>query len=103
RLAEPQLHDLVRLATVDPIASQGDLALSEAELPGDGPERGRLAGAVGADERDDLSLVDRQGHAAQRVDRPVVRVDVVQLEEGHRSRLPGCAATEVRLDDAWIR
>jgi hypothetical protein len=43
----------------------------------------RLPGAVGADERDDLSLFDRQRDAPQRVDMPVVAVDVLDLQERH--------------------
>ena len=84
RLADAHLDDLVRAAVVDPLAAELDLALAGAELAGDRPQRRRLAGPVRADERDDLALVDRERDAAQGMDRAVVGVDVVELEECHR-------------------
>ena len=71
--------------------------------PGDRAQRRRLAGAVGADQRDALALLDGQRDALERLDVAVVGVDVVDLEERHRplSRL-GLLA-EVGLDDARVR
>src|SRR5207237_5776595 len=48
---------------------------------GDGPQSGRLAGAVRADERDDLALAHLERDAAQRVDRAVVHVQLVEAQE----------------------
>ena len=49
----------------------------------DRAERRRLAGAVRAEQRDDLALVERQRDAVQRAHGPVARVNFTQLEEGH--------------------
>ena len=87
-LADAERHDLVRLAAVDPLAAQPDLALARSEEAGDRAQRRGLAGAVGPDQRDDLALIDREADAAQRVDRAVVGVDVLELEEGGHVRLP---------------
>ena len=51
---------------------------------GDRAQRRRLAGAVGADQRDDLALLDRQRDALERLDVAVVGVDVLDLEQRHR-------------------
>jgi hypothetical protein len=51
---------------------------------GDRAQRGGLAGAVRADQRDDLALVDLERDALQRLDVAVVGVELVDLEEGHR-------------------
>ena len=47
------------------------------EQAGDGVQRGGLAGAVGADEGDDLPLIDLEGDALDGVDGAVIDVDVV--------------------------
>src|SRR4029079_16678365 len=65
-LRDAELDDLVRTQPVDALAAQDDLALARAKQPGDGPQRRGLAGAVGADEGDDLALVDVDRDAAQR-------------------------------------
>ena len=51
------------------------------EQPGDRLQGRRLAGAVGADQRDDLAAADLERHALQRVDVAVVGVDVLELED----------------------
>ncbi len=48
---------------------------------GDGAQRRRLAGAVGADQRDDLALVDRERDALERLDRAVGGADVLEFEQ----------------------
>ena len=82
-LADAELDDLVRTEAVDPLAAQPDLALARLEQPGDRPQCRGLARAVRADEGDDLALLDVDRDAAQGVDRAVVGVDVVELEQGH--------------------
>src|SRR5438105_3841763 len=49
----------------------------------DRTERRRLAGAVRAEDGDELALADRERDAVQRPHRPVARLDVVQLEQAH--------------------
>jgi len=52
---------------------------------------GRLAGAVGADQRDDLAARDLEVDAAQRLDGAVVGVDLG--ERKHQAGVPRSAAT----------
>jgi hypothetical protein len=79
RLADAEFDDLVRAAVVDAVAAQRDLALPRPKQARDGPQGGGLAGAVGADEGDDLALLDREGDPAQCMDRAVVGVDVPEF------------------------
>ena len=68
--------------------AEPDLARSRHE-PGDGAERRRLAGAVPAEHGHDLALPHAQRHAVQRLNRPVARVDVLELEQRrHQSVVP---------------
>ena len=65
-----------------------------------------LPGAVRADQRDDLACLDPERDALQRVDRAVVDVDVVELEDVARRRLLAHSVAplaEVRLDHALVR
>jgi len=59
---------------------------------GDRAQGRRLPGTVAADERDDLALVDRDGHAAQRAHPAVEGVDPRELEERHQAPLPRYAS-----------
>src|SRR5262249_43918780 len=59
----------------DPPAARRDDARDRAQRRG-------LAGAVGADQRDDLALVDLDRDALERLDRAVVRVDLLDDEDG---------------------
>src|SRR6266498_3013460 len=81
RLRDPDLGDLVAGQTLDLGALEGDPPGERWDDPGDRAQGGRLARAVGADERDDLALVDGQRDALQRLDRPVERVELLDLEE----------------------
>ena len=56
----------------------------------DRAQRRRLAGAVRAEHRDDLALVDVERDVAERLHRPVPRRDAVQLEE--RASSLGCSS-----------
>ena len=49
-------------------------------------ENGRLAGSVGSDEGDDLSLADAERDPAHRLDRAVGDLQIANVEEG-RGRL----------------
>ena len=116
--------DLVRGDRTEVPSVEANGPGARADDPGDRVEGGRLARAVGADERDDLALLDRQRHALEGVDVAVVGVDVVDFEQRHRQTVgapgsPGfaalalaalgdaevrrAAAPEVGLDDAWVR
>src|SRR6218665_3403781 len=49
--------------------------------PGDALEQAALAGAVGADDRDDFAGTDLDGNLAQRLDRAVAHRDALQLQQ----------------------
>ena len=67
---------------------------------GDGAQDRGLAGAVGADQRDGLALVDVERHALQRIDVVVVELDVREREKlRHRSEPDRLVfAAEIGLD-----
>ena len=67
----------------DVLAVKGHLAGARLEQAGDGVERGGLARAVGADEGDDLALVDLEGDALDGVYVAVVDVHVLNFEQAH--------------------
>src|SRR5262245_11871665 len=70
------------------LAREPDVARGRHET-GDRPQRRRLAGAVPAEDRDDLALPHAQRNAVQRLDGPVARVDVCELEQrGPQSVVP---------------
>ncbi len=103
RLADAQLHDLVRPVLVDALAAQADLPLTVA---GASPEIVRSVVDLPAP-LDPMRVTISpsstvEADPAQGMDRPVVGVDVLELEECHRSSLLGCAAAEVGLDDSWV-
>jgi hypothetical protein len=55
----------------------------------DRPERGGLAGPVGAEDDDDLALLDLEVEAAQDLDGAVAGIEVRDLEEvAHAASLP---------------
>ncbi len=53
---DPAAYPLIRRQNIDPLAEEADLPPVHLQDPGDGPHDGRLAGAVGADDGDDLFL-----------------------------------------------
>ena len=92
-VTEPARYEPVRLEPADGCPLVPD-------LPRGGPQhsayraQGRgLAGAVRADQRDDLSLADPDGDAAEGMDRAVVHVERLQLEQRfcHQRGLPAAA------------
>ena len=58
--------------------------------PGEHLDQRRLAGAVVAEEPDDLALVDREGDVVERLDAAVELADVLHADEffGHRVQVP---------------
>src|SRR5712691_2652980 len=80
RLRDPQAHDAVGRERVQALAVEAHGAPAGPHGAEDRPQRRRLAGAVGPDERDDLTGRDGQRDAAERPDVAVVRVDVRELK-----------------------
>src|SRR5262249_32356554 len=59
---------------------------------GDGTQRRRLAGAVRAEDGDELALADLEGDPVQRLHRPVTRLDAVELQERAHASAPRYAS-----------
>src|SRR5205823_10232156 len=81
-LRDPQRRDLVARKSLDLTALEHDPALARRRETGDRAQRRGLAGAVGADQGDDLALVDLERDAFQRLDRGVEGVDRLHQEHG---------------------
>ncbi len=75
------LGDLVGRADRDVLAGEAHRALRWVSRSGDRLEQRRLAGAVGAEQGDDLALVDVEVEPEQDLHGPVGRVEVSHLEE----------------------
>jgi hypothetical protein len=81
------LHQIVRRQPVDALALEldaalGDIAAFGAHQVGDRFQRGRLAGAVGPQQRDDAALRDLERHALQHQDDVIVDdLDVLYRED----------------------
>ena len=77
--AIPARRDGLRPAA-ERLARERDLARAP-HRAGDRAQRRRLAGAVRAEHGDDLALGDLERDAAQRLHRPVARLDALELEQ----------------------
>ncbi len=81
---------LVRQPVLDALALEGDRALGDArvvdaEKARDRAQRRGLAGAVGAEQRDDLPRLDRERDALHRRDGALIdHLELVDGEQGHR-------------------
>ena len=78
------------------LPSNSDRARGDGPQAGDGLQRGGLAGAVGADERDDLALVDR------RSDTPLSAWICRSRHAGRRPQAASAGAPQVGLDDPRV-
>lgn len=72
--------DLVRADAVQRFAVEDDPAPGGLEQPGQGAQCRRLAGAVGADEGDDLTGFDAEGDALDGFDLAVGDLEVLHLQ-----------------------
>ena len=82
-LAYAHGHHFVRRQPGDLAVLERDASGAGADQPRDGLEQSRLAGAVGADQGDDLALVDRQLDAAKHLNLTVAGMQVVDGEQAH--------------------
>src|SRR5262249_36477108 len=85
RHAKPD--DPVRREAADRRAFEADGAGAWAQEPGYGAQRRRLAGAVAADQSDDLALEDVKRHVAHRGCLAVSDLEVLDFKHGRRSAL----------------
>ncbi len=73
----------------DVLAAETDRAGARNQHAGDRPQRGRFAGAVGADQRDDLAFVDLERDAAADRDLAIGELELLGGEQrAHRSSPP---------------
>src|SRR5205814_1419140 len=75
-----QARDLVGAEPAQRPSLVQDLASRHVHQPDDGLERRRLAGAVPAEQRDDLPFPRREVHAVQHVAPTIVGVDLPELQ-----------------------
>ena len=71
----------VRAEPAEPLSGEAQLPVA-ADAAGDGAQRRRLPGAVGSEDGGDLSLLDAERDAVQRLYRSVPGCDAFELEEG---------------------
>ena len=87
-LGDPGLDDGVGGPAVDALAAEADLAGGGRQQAGDDVERGALAGAVGAQQRDDAALGHAKANAGERLDAAIAGADAVEFEQVRHGRLP---------------
>src|SRR4029450_8503936 len=81
-LREAEVHDLVRMYAVDALAHEGDGPAGRLQEAGDRAQGGGLAGPVGADEGDDLTVVHGEADAFDGLDLSVGDDQVLDLQHG---------------------
>ena len=87
-LPDAEIADPVRLGNPPMLLSpQHDAALRRAQHAGDGADERGLAGAVGADDRDDRALRHFERHAVERADVAVGHFEVLDGEH-HTASAP---------------
>ena len=92
RLRNPELDDVVGRIVGDVTSAERDRSASRMIQSVDRAERRRLARAVRADQRHDLALVHVDRDPLQRLNRAVVRVDVLELEDEAVATVPQAIA-----------
>ena len=80
-LGHAEAGDLVGRQVGDVAPVEDDGAVVGLDHPADGPQQGRLAGAVGADEGDDLPLADLDGHVGQHNDAVVAHAELAHGQQ----------------------
>ena len=68
----------------DILAGKEDLAVVGSDLPGGHAEAGRLAGAVGAEQADDLADIDLEIDAVHNLAAAVKLHQPARFQDGHR-------------------
>src|SRR5437899_2995159 len=88
---QPAPGDLMRSQPRDVLAVEDDGAPRRSQEPAQEVEAGRLAGPVGADQADDLALVDGEVDAVDGGQATEEPGEITGLEERHEVRPPGSA------------
>src|SRR5207248_6203758 len=89
----------------DVVAFETEPAVHHLELPGDRPQRGRLARPIGAHEGDHLARVHVERHVEQHLERAVARAEPVDGKERRGAHLrapPEAAAARPRNDSTTL-
>ena len=89
-LRDAELDDVVRRTAGDVVAREGDLPRPWRDDPVDRAQRGRLARAVRADQRDDLAVVHLERDALERLDAAVGRAQALDPRAAARPRRRRC-------------
>src|ERR1700730_16415123 len=85
------MRDLMRRQLRDIAAGKCDGAFAGARIAADRHHQGRFAGAVGADQSDDLTLIDVEVDALERHDAAVECFDAAYGQQrGRRTHNPAC-------------
>ena len=94
-LSDPVLDDRVRCRVRDVVTLEADRALARTVQAVDRAQRRRLPGAVRSDERDDLTRAHTQRDALERVNRAVVHVQTVELENVAGAHAAACSCPQL--------
>src|SRR6267143_3617219 len=95
-LNDTHANQAVGARSVDAPTVELDRATRRPEETGDHPQRGRLAGAVGSEQRDDAPLGDLETDAVQGADAPVVGLDDHRVAADVSRRSRGDTSAEVQ-------
>src|SRR5262249_31278057 len=90
------LDDQAGVEHVDALTTEDDLALRWLDQPENGLHGGRLAGGVAAQQTDDLALVQVVVDALENVQRPVIGVHVLDLEDRLTKLMNGAVPLWIR-------
>ena len=98
-VADAAVHDAVGRPAGDVLAVEHDVATADGEQAEHGLHRGGLAGAVGADDDDDLALAHGDRHPVQDVGVAVAAAHVLHVEQRHHrsSRCSSCSRSSSTL------
>ena len=99
----PVAHARRRRHPGEVLAVDAHGARDRLEQPGDRPQRRRLAGAVGPDQRHDLAGADRQRQVAHHRRRRRIRAEAVESRASWRSSAPGPQPTHARACSSCLR
>ena len=81
-LDEPGLDDTAGVRACQHLAAEAHFAIPRGQQRADGVVQGGLAGAVAAEERDDLARKHVEGDAAQHLDATVAGAQLAHLQQG---------------------